>query len=43
MILKKVFHLQIKENSEDGSDDSSDLQEPHYSDDDVTIDGEYFF
>ena len=29
-------------NSEDDSDDSENLQEPHNSDDDVTVDGYYF-
>ena len=30
-------------NSEDDSDDSDNLQEPHDSDDDVTVDGDCFF
>ena len=33
----------MKKNSEDDSDDSGDLQEPHDSDDDVTVDGDSFF
>ena len=31
------------QNSKDDSDDSNDLQEPHDLDDDVTVDGDYFF
>ena len=30
-------------NSEDYSDDSNNLQEPHDSDDDVTVDGDFFY
>ena len=29
-------------NSEENSDNSNDLQEPHDSDDDVTVDGDFF-
>ena len=34
--------LTDEKNSEDDSDDSENLQEPHYSDDDETVDGYYF-
>ena len=32
----------MKKNSEDDSDDSDNIQEPHNSDDDVTVDGDFF-
>ena len=32
----------MKKNSEDDFDDSENLQEPHHSDDDVTVDGDFF-
>ena len=37
-----LFLLQMKKNSEDDSDDSENLKEPHDTDDDVTVNGDYF-
>ena len=37
-----LFLLQMKKNSKDDSDDSNDLQEPHDSDNYVTVDGDFF-
>ena len=33
----------MKKNSKDDSDDSNDLQEPHDSDDNVIVNGDYYF
>ena len=41
-IIKFTSLTNENKNSEDDSDDSDNLQEPHDSDDDVTVDG-YFF
>ena len=39
-----LFILKIEnKDSEDNSDDSGNLQEPHDSDDDVTVDGDFYF
>ena len=33
----------MKKNSKDDSSDSDNLQEPHYSDDNVTVDWDYYY
>ena len=40
-IINLISHTNENKNSEDNSDDSDYLQEPHYSDDDVTVDGDF--
>ena len=37
------IYITNEKNCKDDSDDSNDLQEPHNSDDDVTVDGHYYF
>ena len=38
-----LFLLQMKKNSKDDSNDGDNIQEPHDSDYDVTVDGDHFF
>ena len=40
-IIYSFYITNENKNSEDDSDDSGDLQEPHDSDDDVTVDGDF--
>ena len=41
-IINFISLTNENKNSEDDSDDSGYLQEPHDSDDDVTVDGDFF-
>ena len=42
-IINFIYLTKENKNSKDDSDDYENLQEPHYWDDDVSVDGDLFF